>query len=110
MWLNEGLAEYYSTYALAANGKRADIGRPIPRHVALLRERFLPITQLIGVERSSELYNEGDRQSIFYAEAWALTHYLMVEVADRSGVDQRLRDGDGARREPPTRRSPTPSA
>ena len=79
VWLNEGLAEYYSTYALAANGKRADIGRPIGRHVALLRERFLPLAQLIGVERSSELYNEGERQSIFYAEAWALTHYLMVE-------------------------------
>jgi tetratricopeptide (TPR) repeat protein len=79
VWLNEGLAEYYSTYALADDGKRADIGRPIPRHVALLRQRFIPITQLIGVERSSELFNEGNRQSIFYAEAWALTHYLMIE-------------------------------
>ena len=80
VWLNEGLAEYYSTYALADNGTRADIGRPIARHVALLRERFIPISQLIGVERSSELYNEGDRRSIFYAEAWALIHYLMVEM------------------------------
>jgi tetratricopeptide (TPR) repeat protein len=80
VWLNEGLAEYYSTYTLAGNGKQATIGRPIPRHVALLRERFLPVTQLIGVERSSALYNEGDRRSIFYAEAWAATHYLMVEV------------------------------
>jgi tetratricopeptide (TPR) repeat protein len=80
VWLNEGLAEYYSTYVLAGNGKQATIGRPIPRHVALLRERFLPVTQLIGVEQSSALYNEGDRRSIFYAEAWAATHYLMVEV------------------------------
>jgi|KBSSwiStaDraftv2_1062776.scaffolds.fasta_scaffold147485_2 tetratricopeptide (TPR) repeat protein len=80
VWLNEGLAEYYSTYTLADNGKRADIGRPIPRHVAILRQRLIPITQLIGVERSSELYNEGERQSIFYAEAWALTHYLMIEA------------------------------
>ena len=80
VWLNEGLAEYYSTYALADDGRRADIGRPIPRHVALLRERFIPITQLIGVERSSELYNESDRRSIFYAESWALTHYLMIEA------------------------------
>jgi tetratricopeptide (TPR) repeat protein len=80
VWLNEGLAEYYSTYTLADDGKRADIGRPIPRHVALLRERFIPITQLIGVQLSSDLYNEGDRRSIFYAEAWALTHYLMVEA------------------------------
>jgi len=82
VWLNEGLAEYYSTYALAANGRRADIGRPVPRHVALLRERVIPIAQLIAVDPSSELYNEGERRSIFYAESWALTHYLMIEMPD----------------------------
>ncbi len=82
VWLNEGLAEYYSTYALAASGRRADIGRPVPRHVALLRERVIPIAQLIAVDQSSELYNEGERRSIFYAESWALTHYLMIEMPD----------------------------
>ena len=61
IWLNEGLAEYYSTYKLAASGKRADIGRPVPQHVNLLRQRFIPLTQLIGVQRSSELYDEGTR-------------------------------------------------
>ena len=78
-WLGEGLAEYYSTYALAGSGTRADIGRPILRHIALLRERVMPIADLIEVDHSSALYNEGDRRSIFYAESWALTHYLMVE-------------------------------
>ena len=37
IWLNEGLAEYFSTFALTARGRTADIGRPIPRHVRLLR-------------------------------------------------------------------------
>ena len=82
VWLNEGLAEYYSTYALEADGTRAHIGRPIAHHVALLRERFIPLLQLIAVDTESVLYNEGERRSIFYAEAWALTHFLMIEMPD----------------------------
>jgi tetratricopeptide (TPR) repeat protein len=82
VWLNEGLAEYFSTFSLRANGREAQIGRPIARHVQLLRERYLPIAQIIQVDQSSELYNEGSRRSIFYAEAWALTHYLVLERPD----------------------------
>jgi tetratricopeptide (TPR) repeat protein len=80
VWLNEGLAEYYSTYALESRGTRAHIGRPIAHHVALLRQHFMPLSQLIAVDTASALYNEGERRSVFYAEAWALTHYLMIEM------------------------------
>jgi tetratricopeptide (TPR) repeat protein len=82
IWLNEGLAEYFSTFAVTSRGRTADIGRPIARHVRVLRQTFLPLSQLLAVSASSELYDEGQRRSIFYAEAWALTHYLMVEMAD----------------------------
>jgi tetratricopeptide (TPR) repeat protein len=82
IWLNEGLAEYFSTFALTARGRTADIGRPVPRHVRLLRERFLPLAAVLSVSAQSELYNEGERRSVFYAEAWALTHYLMTDVPD----------------------------
>ena len=80
IWLNEGLAEYYSSYGLESGGMRAHIGRPVAHHVELLRERFMPLSQLIAVDTASALYNEGERRSIFYAEAWALTHYLMIEM------------------------------
>ena len=79
VWLDEGLAEYYSTYTLADRGKAADVGRPVKPHVPLLREHYLPLAELIAVDKSSPMYNEGERQSIFYAESWALTHYLMIE-------------------------------
>jgi tetratricopeptide (TPR) repeat protein len=82
LWLDEGLAEYYSTYALESDATRAAIGRPIERHVLLLREQFIPLSDLINVDHESPLYNERDRQSIFYAEVWALTHYLMNSVPD----------------------------
>src|SRR5262245_33884008 len=81
-WLNEGLAEYYSTFAMSADGTKADAGRPIPSHVQLLRERYMRIADLIAVDSGSQLYDEGARRSIFYAESWALTHYLMIEVPD----------------------------
>jgi tetratricopeptide (TPR) repeat protein len=79
LWLNEGLAEYFSTFRLKASGREAVIGSIIPRHVGLLRQRFVPLAQVLSVKHDSPLYNERDRQSIFYAEAWALTHYLLVE-------------------------------
>ena len=109
IWLNEGLAEYFSTFALTSRGRTADIGRPVPRHVRLLRERFLPVSALLSVNAQSELYDEGERRSVFYAEAWALTHYLMTEMpggpaaiaryiaepaGDRS-ADERFRDAFG---------------
>jgi tetratricopeptide (TPR) repeat protein len=78
VWLNEGLAEYYSTYRLVDRGKAAAIGRAQKEHILLLRERYLPIAELIEVDQRSPMYNEGERRSIFYAESWALTHYLMI--------------------------------
>jgi len=80
VWLNEGLAEYFSTFRLTSGGKGASIGLAIARHVQLLRERFIPLAQLLAVDPRSEMYNEGERRSIFYAESWALTHYLMTEL------------------------------
>lgn len=78
VWFNEGIAEYYSTFTLKNSGKEAQVGHPIARHVLLLRERFIPLTELLAVTHASPLYNEGTRRSIFYAESWALTHYLLL--------------------------------
>lgn len=44
-WLNEGLAEYYSSYKLSADGRSAEIGRILDWRIALLRDRFLPLSQ-----------------------------------------------------------------
>ena len=77
VWLNEGLAEYYSTFQVEADGKRALIGRVIPSHLQLLNERrALSIPELLAVEQTSSDYNEGERQTLFYAQSWALVHML----------------------------------
>jgi Protein of unknown function (DUF1570) len=77
VWYNEGLAEYYRTFEVAGGGTQAYIGRVVEHHVRLLREQWLPLTTLIAVDRDSPHYNEGDKASIFYAESWALVHYLL---------------------------------
>ena len=77
-WFNEGLAEYYSTFSITEDQKVV-MGRPIANHVYLLREkRMLPLRTLFQVDQESPYYNERDKQSIFYAESWALMHYLIL--------------------------------
>ncbi|MEJ7708319.1 MAG: DUF1570 domain-containing protein [Pyrinomonadaceae bacterium] len=77
IWFNEGLAEYYSTFEVADDHK-AELGKVISNHVFLLREKWLPLRDLFAVDHLSPLYNERDKQSIFYAESWALMHYLLL--------------------------------
>jgi len=76
LWLKEGLAEFYSTFDVKKN--EVTIGRPVSRHVFLLREnKFVPFQTLFSVGHNSPVYNEREKQGIFYAESWALAHYLM---------------------------------
>lgn len=77
-WINEGLAEFYSNLEVAKDGKAADIGRPISDHILYLRQqRLLPLRTLFAVDHSSPHYNEQSKRGVFYAQSWALVHYLM---------------------------------
>ena len=83
VWLNEGLAEFYSTFQLVGD-REALIGRPVPGHLQRLNEHsLLSLEELLSVKHDSPLYNEGDRRSIFYAQSWALTHLLLVAQPSR---------------------------
>jgi tetratricopeptide (TPR) repeat protein len=83
-WFNEGLAEYYRTFEVNPKGDRAALGKVQAEHVLLLRDQFMPLDALLAVDRESPLYNEDSKASIFYAESWALVHYLLL------GDDQKL--------------------
>jgi tetratricopeptide (TPR) repeat protein len=77
LWLNEGLAEFYSTASIG-NGE-ATIGTPIGSYVRLLRaSELLPLKTLFSVNGDSAHYHDRDKRGIFYAESWALVHYLML--------------------------------
>jgi tetratricopeptide (TPR) repeat protein len=76
LWLKEGLAELYSSFDV--KGNEVTLGAPISNHVFLLREnKFIPLPTLFNVRHDSPVYNEREKQGIFYAQSWALCHYLM---------------------------------
>ncbi|MEP6913677.1 MAG: tetratricopeptide repeat protein [bacterium] len=78
IWFNEGLAEYYSTVTVT-DDQKFELGNPISGHVYLLREKkMLPLRTLFQVDHRSPYYNERDKQSVFYAQSWALMHYLIL--------------------------------
>ncbi|MDX2042631.1 MAG: DUF1570 domain-containing protein [Acidobacteriota bacterium] len=84
VWLSEGLAEYFSTFAVTDGGKQIVIGRAIPAHLRRLREdKWLSMQSLLIADHDSQFYQELDKKTVFYAQSWALTHYLMSGDTDR---------------------------
>jgi tetratricopeptide (TPR) repeat protein len=78
LWFNEGLAEYYSTFKIS-DDQKITLGAPIGNHVFRLREsQMLPLRTLFEVDHKSPHYNETEKQGIFYAQSWALMHYLII--------------------------------
>ncbi len=89
LWLNEGLAEFYQNTDIF--DKDARLGQPDPNDILYLRQnRLLPLTTLLTVDHNSPYYHDENKGSVFYAEAWALTHYL--EIGDMQHHTNRIRD------------------
>src|SRR5208282_3174096 len=89
LWLKEGMAEVYSTFE--TTGYTALIAQPIDHHLRLLaHEPLMPLTELFAVGHDSPQYNERERQGIFYAESWLLTHFLMA--GDNADYKSRFRN------------------
>jgi len=84
VWLNEGLAEYYSTFEIGNNGRTVTFGRLIESHIRELAEQpWIPLNDLLATKRDSPHYNEGSRRGVFYAESWLLVHMLLHGQPDR---------------------------
>ncbi len=78
LWFNEGLAEFYSTFELANGNRTVRLGKPIRSRVLSLRKRaLLPLSTLFSVDDRSPFYHEPGKREIFYAQSWALVHYLL---------------------------------
>ena len=77
-WMAEGLAEFYGNTKIAPGGKSAQLGNIAQYHIWQLQKEMLPLQALAGVTKDSPFYNERDKSSVFYAESWALIHYLQL--------------------------------
>ena len=87
VWLSEGLAEVFGHTEIQE--KYVGMGESDSLLLTELNQQpLIPLNILFKVDQSSPYYNESNRSSIFYAESWALTHYLMV--GDRQAHKQLL--------------------
>ncbi len=78
LWLSEGFAEFLGNSKIYDGF--VEIGVVSPHHLAVLREsKLIPIDVLLQVDSKSPYYNEKGPASLFYAESWALVHYLMLD-------------------------------
>ena len=73
-WLREGIAEVYSTFKI--DGNKVILGLPIESRLTAVRNEasLIPTTSLIKqAPKGHDVWNA----PLFYAQAWALSHYLM---------------------------------
>ena len=76
-WLNEGLAEYYQTLTIE-NDQKATLGNLQSGHLALLQQnKLIPFDVFFNVDNYSLHQQSDDGVGLFYAQSWALMHYLM---------------------------------
>lgn len=81
-WFNEGLAQYYSEFELSADRRRVRLGRALTHRLdTLTRGQFLPLKTLLSADYSSAHYQQQDKHAVFYAQSWALVHYLLSDPA-----------------------------
>ena len=91
LWLDEGLAEYWGGSDI--ENREGRVGMADVRQLRLLQQTpLLPLATLVSIDGTSPLYNTQDHSGIFYAESWALVHYLSMapEVRDQNLLNKYL--------------------
>ena len=89
LWFEEGLSELYQSFRVI--GREVRLGLPDADHLRRLQATpLIPLPVLLAVNHHSALYNEPEDKTIFYAESWALVHYLLVGNDQRRGETPRF--------------------
>ncbi|PYS99010.1 MAG: hypothetical protein DMF63_13130 [Acidobacteria bacterium] len=88
-WFNEGLAEYYQTFQIEEDQK-VKLGLTQAGHLdLLLQNKLMPLGTLFNISNHALLQHGDHSRSIFYAESWALIHYL-VQSGKSAGLNKFL--------------------
>jgi hypothetical protein len=76
-WLNEGLAEFFSTIHVGERG--VTLGGELPSHTSLLRRNpWMPISELLTLPEDSPVRDSREGAGLYYAQSWALTEMLVL--------------------------------
>jgi hypothetical protein len=81
-WLNEGLADYWATIDI--RDEEILVGRPDYDYLSLLKRKSpLPLETLFAAGNDSPHYRREETMTLFYAQSWALTHFLQSDETRR---------------------------
>jgi tetratricopeptide (TPR) repeat protein len=75
IWMDEGMAEFYA-YTRFESG-RTLVGAPSIRMQVLQNRALLPVSEMLDTEDEAKLIRDDIKAQMFYAEAWAMVHYMM---------------------------------
>lgn len=77
IWLSEGLAEFFGYATISDSG--SDLGIASENLLlTLANSAMIPLATLLNVTHDSPHYRQTGMVEVFYAQSWALTHYLML--------------------------------
>jgi tetratricopeptide (TPR) repeat protein len=86
LWFHEGLAGVWENTVI--HKKRVDAARPSMIYLQTLKNtKMMSLRDLLLVDQLSLEYREAHRATIFYAQSWALVHYIFLGagLADAMG-------------------------
>ncbi|MGA7416262.1 MAG: hypothetical protein WBW33_37675 [Bryobacteraceae bacterium] len=76
-WLNEGMAEVFSTVRI--DDRSSTFGGALPAHIQFLkRHGWMPLSELWSLTADSATRDNRDSASLFYAQSWAVTGMLLL--------------------------------
>jgi tetratricopeptide (TPR) repeat protein len=76
-WLNEGLADFFSTVRLAQPASLAG-SEPAGRSRVLRNRTWMPLGDLLALPADSPRRDDRETSDLFYAESWALADMLIL--------------------------------
>jgi len=75
-WLNEGMAEFYSTVRIGAHGSNLGAA-PLANIQTLRRSSWMPLSAFLALPAGS-LGEDRGRAGLYYAQSWALAEMLLL--------------------------------
>ena len=82
-WLDEGIAEFYAYTRVQSNVTY--VGAPSLRMRDLKSKPLIPIEEMLSTNGRSRMWKDSERVQLFYAESWAMVHYMFFGPGMNNG-------------------------
>jgi tetratricopeptide (TPR) repeat protein len=83
LWFDEGFAEFYAYTRFESD--RILIGAVSERYGVLRNHALLKVGEMLDTTSYSSLFRDDQKVQLFYAEAWAMVHYMIFGPGMNNG-------------------------